>query len=65
MLGTGDLPKPAGFVRSWLPACESVFYVQDLGGTASEAPIRTKQNRELLLNDREVGSPHDRVGCYV
>jgi len=65
MLGSGDLLKPSGFVRSWLPACESVFYVQDLGGAASEAPIRTKQNRELLLKDREVETSHDRVGCHV
>lgn len=65
MLRSRDLLKPAGFVRSWLPASESVFCTQDLGGTDSEAAIRTKRNRELLLNDREVGSPHDRVGCYV
>ena len=59
------LSKPAGFVRSWLPVCKSVLCAQDLGGTDSDVAIRTKQNRELLLNDRDVKSLHDRVGCYV
>ena len=65
MIGLEDSPKPAGFVRSWLPVGEAVFYAQDLDGADSGVTIRTKQKRELLLNDREVESPHDRVGCHV